>query len=110
MRKLLTTLLAIVLLSLPLRAEAGEGTAGGIVVGTTGIGAGFTLGLTPKMNMRVQGTGYNFYRYGTESGVDYNGKLNLLQVGAMADYYPMNNRFRISGGLFYNGNELKLDG
>jgi hypothetical protein len=41
-------------------------------------------------------------------GVDYQGDLGLLAVGAMADWYPFDGGFRISAGARWNGNEIDL--
>ncbi|MGN6671094.1 MAG: hypothetical protein ACTHJ4_06115, partial [Candidatus Nucleicultricaceae bacterium] len=40
--------------------------------------------------------------------IHWSGKLNLFTVGAMADYHPFQNGFRLSAGIMYNGNKFDL--
>lgn len=38
--------------------------------------------------------------------VDYNFKLKLNTIDALADYFPMQGALRLTGGLVYNGNKI----
>ena len=54
----------------------------------------------------------NSYSYGVNEDVDdvaYEGDLDLQSAGLIADWHPAGSGFRISAGLLFNGNELKVD-
>jgi len=86
---------------------AAQGIALGAKVGTTGLGLEATLGMTETLNLRggIYGLkyGYDF----EEEGIDYKGDLHLQSAAAMLDWHPGGGGFRMTAGLFYNGNELK---
>ncbi len=78
----------------------------GANAGTPGVGLNATLGLTKKVNVRGL---YNFFQYSfddTENGVDYELDLDLNSFGALLDWHPMGGAFRLSAGVFANGNEI----
>jgi len=78
-------------------------------VGTLGLGVDLTYGINEKFNARLNLNGASFDADGEEDGVDYEGNLKGQTVGGLIDYHPMSNGFRISAGLYHNGNELDLD-
>ncbi len=54
----------------------------------------------------------NSYSYGVNEDVDdveYDGDLDLQSAGLIADWHPAGNSFRVSAGLLFNSNELKVD-
>ncbi len=84
--------------------QAEVGLTGG--VGTTGLGLRLTVPVQTNLNARV-GFGYLNYSYtGNTSDVNYDFKMKLQTLDALLDYFPMNNRFRLSGGVVYNGNRI----
>ena len=85
---------------------------------STGIGADVIYGFTPKLQLRSGINAFSVSRdYTANDGndipddeVDYQGDLDLLTVGSVLDWYPSGKHFRLSAGLFYNGNEFKGNG
>ncbi len=78
----------------------------GANAGTPGLGLNATLGITEKVNVRGV---FNYFQYDfdeNEDGVDYELDLDLSSFGALLDWHPMGGSFRISGGIFANGNEI----
>ena len=82
---------------------------------SAGVSAG-TLGVGPELGFRfgesfgVRGN-VGYLRFSHDQDVDdikYDGKLSLLSVGAMADWYPLHGGLRISAGARWNGSEIGL--
>lgn len=74
--------------------------------GTPGLGLNATLGVTETLNVR---TVFNYFQYDfdeNEDGVDYNLDLDLNSLGGLVDWHPMGGGFRITGGIFANGNDI----
>lgn len=88
-------------------ADAG-GLAAGVKLGTTGLGGELVTAVTPMINVRGV---VNFFDYDydtTEDGIDYDATLELQSFGALVDLHPFKGSFRVSAGLFSNGNQAKL--
>jgi hypothetical protein len=104
------TLAAATLLVSGQSAQA-EGVAIGLKAGTLGAGVELTTNVIPMMlNARIQANGFNYNTTVTNTSVHYDAKLKLLSVGALADFYPMAGKFRLTAGVYYNGNKLTLTG
>lgn len=87
-------------------AQAQVGLSGDL--GTTGVGAHFSVPVQPNMNARFGLNYLNYSESGYDSQVHYNATLTLQTFDALLDYFPMDGRFRVSGGLVYNGNRADL--
>lgn len=75
------------------------------------LGAGFELRKAISEKWAARGI-LNAYTYGIEEefdDVEYDGDLELGSSGLLADFHPFGNSFRISGGIIFNRNELKVD-
>jgi hypothetical protein len=75
-------------------------------IGTTGIGLHVSYPIQSNLNARV---GFNYLNYdysGSSSQADYNFKMKLQTFDVLADYFPLDNGFRVTGGLVYNGNSI----
>ena len=82
------------------------GAPGGQTAGTLGIGPEIGYTFSKYLNARV---GFNYFKLGydgTKSDIDYDFDLNLQNASAILDWHPFGNAFRLSGGVFYNGNNL----
>jgi hypothetical protein len=81
----------------------------GAKVGTLGLGGEVTTDLVPRVNLRgsLQWLDFN---YETEiEGVNYNLDLSFLHPLVMADWYVFGGSFRLSGGVLFDGTDIRLD-
>jgi hypothetical protein len=78
-------------------------------VGTLGIGVDVAKSFTSQVNGRL---GFNFGKIDlnrTDSGINYDSKLNLSSVQLFGDYYPFrSNGFRFTGGLVAQNNSFAV--
>ena len=102
--------IGLMLLILPMQAQAaviGIGVTG--KVGTTGLGADLTVPLISNwLNLRG---GYNIgeLRPSTTQGdIDYKADLHVESVPILLDIHPFHGSFRITGGVYFNKNEIDL--
>ena len=94
-------------------STAGAARADGtLTLGLTGgtLGIGPELSFRPIENFGVRGnvTWLGFELSEDVDDIEYDGDLGLLSVGAMADWYPFDGGLRISAGVRWNGNDLRL--
>ena len=87
-------------------SRSGKGITGKI--GTLGYGAELNFGLSDSIGARIGLNAYT-YKYNDNSNqVNYDFKLQLQTVSALADWYPFSGSFRASGGLLYNNNKVSM--
>jgi hypothetical protein len=88
-------------------AVIGVGVTG--KVGTTGLGADLTVPLISNwLNLRG---GYNFFELRpstTQGDIKYKADVNLESVPILLDLHPFHGGFRITGGVYFNKNEIDL--
>ena len=83
----------------------------GLKVSTLGVGLDLSIPINNQFNVRLNLNGASYDDTTNESGVDYTYQLDLLTAGVLVDYYPMSgSEFRVTGGVYYNGNELEMCG
>ena len=92
---------------------AGPARADGtFAVGLTGgtLGVGPELSIRPLEGLGIRGnvTWLGFQLNQDVDDIDYDGDVNLLSVGAMADWYPFDGGLRVSAGVRWNGNDLDV--
>ena len=88
-----------------------DGVAAGVKAGTLGGGVELTTNIIPMLlNARIQANGFRYNTTVNNTSVNYDAKLKLFSVGALADFYPLAGKFRITAGAYYNGNRLTLTG
>ena len=110
-RKLgLPLIFGALLFLLPIQAQAGIlGVGVTLKGGTTGVGGDLTVPLVSNwLNLRG---GYNFLGWRpsiTEAGIKYKSDLDFKSVPILLDLHPFHGGFRITGGVFYNKNEMDL--
>jgi len=102
--------IGMLLLILPMQAQAGVvgvGVTG--KVGTTGLGADLTVPLVSNwLNLRG---GYNFGELRpsiTTAGINYKSDVNIESIPILLDLHPFHGNFRITGGVYFNKNEMDL--
>lgn len=83
----------------------------GLTAGTLGVGVQAGMIIVPdKLDVRAGFSGLNYNYSTTTSGVDYSGKMKLETVSVLGDWHPFEGGFRVTGGLFQNGNKFDLTG
>lgn len=107
MNKTLLSSLSLLALGLALQpARAGELYG---LVGLPGIGLGFAQPLNDSVGLRADFTTLgNRSKDGSEEGINYTGKLKLQRTALLADWYPMQGSFRITGGATLNQMKVSL--
>jgi len=76
---------------------------------TLGPGLELTLPIKDSFNGRFGFNTYNYRFSAMESGIDYGAKLRLQSVSLLGDWFPViGSGFRVSPGLLYNNNKLKM--
>ena len=107
--RILQLVIGMMLLILPVQAQAllGIGVTG--KVGTTGLGADLTVPLIPNwINLRA---GYNLGEWRpslTEGGINYQADVRLETIPLLIDIHPFHGNFRITGGVYLNRTEIDL--
>lgn len=80
----------------------------GVKAGTLGLGVEGTWRPLPWFDLRGGLNSFDYDDEGREAGVDYDATLELQSYYATANFrFPLS-PFRLTAGLFNNGNELKL--
>jgi len=92
----------------------------GLKVGTLGVGVDASMALNHNFSIRGNVNGFYYKRNLNDLinddnfdsfGGNADGELTLLTVGLLVDYFPFDESdFRLSAGVYYNGNELKITG
>jgi hypothetical protein len=80
----------------------------GAKVGTLGIGIEAIWRPVPFVDFRVGANAYDYTYDGVRAGLDYSGTLSLETVYATGNFHFPISPFRITAGLFSNGNEIDL--
>ena len=98
-------LLACAALAAP-AAHAGSAYA---QAGLPGVGLGYAQALNEVVTLRGDfSTLGSHSKNGTQEGINYNGKVNVSRLGLFADYFPLGNGFRLTGGATVNDVSVKL--
>jgi hypothetical protein len=82
----------------------------GARAGTTGFGADAITSITPWLNLRASAGAFNYTYSDTYDDVSYDAELDLKLAGLLLDFHPFRGAFRISAGIYANGNNIGLDG
>jgi len=79
-------------------------------MGTLGLGLDFSLPLNDYFSTRISLNGFKYTYDTTQDDVDYSATATLLSAGLLLDYYPIQSSdFRLSAGVYYNGNIIDAD-
>lgn len=104
-KHLLATAATALALSLPAHAVD---VAVGARISTLGAGLELATGVLPKVTLRGVINGFNYDRdFEDDQDNEYEAKLKLFTIGALADYHPFGGVFRLTGGALGNGFSLK---
>jgi len=72
--------------------------------GTLGLGLDISHMYTENFGLRLNINGLQYNDNRDVSGINYDTDLKLFTAGLLADYYPLENNFRVSAGVYYNDN------
>lgn len=73
---------------------------------TLGYGLEADYALTEKFSLRGQFNTFSYDDDFDKDGVKYKGSLDLSTFGLLVDWHPMGGGFRVTGGVYSNGNSL----
>ena len=105
----LTLPVLVVLFLCAIPAQAEKGLAISAKAGTLGVGVELTKAITKRSRIRFGLNTLNIDIEATESNIDYDIDVRLRTASVIFDFHPTKGSFRISAGIFYNGNELDAD-
>lgn len=104
-KRLIATVLLLMGASM---ASADDNLWLGVKAGTLGFGAEATWRPVPYLDLRAGANAYSLDRNGTEAGIDYDGNADLQTAYATLNLRVPLSPFRVTAGVFSNGNELSL--
>ena len=82
-------------------------TTTALKVGTLGVGVDLVVPYSADISFRLNANGFSYNDNRTIDQIDYDSTLSLKSLGVLVDYYPQQSGFRLSGGLYINGNRLE---
>ncbi len=94
----------------PMDRNSRSDVAMNLKIGSLGLGAELDLGLTDSLGARIGLNSFTYKYNANSSTVNYDFKLQLQTISALADWYPFQGSFRTSAGLMYNNNKVSLNG
>ncbi len=80
----------------------------GVKAGTLGIGVEGIWRPVPLIDIRLGLNGYDYDESGFQAGVNYDATLALDTLYATANFHFPVSPFRVTAGVFANGNELQM--
>lgn len=89
-------------------AASAQQTSVGISAGTPGIGVDVGYDFNDTFGLRANGNWFSLSKDVNSDGVNYDGKLKLLSLGLIGDFYMFGSGFRLTGGAYYNDNHVNL--
>jgi hypothetical protein len=105
---------ALICCTWPVAALAGDYGTVYTQIGTNGLGIGYAASLSPDWALRGQ---FNSFKQSFSGNVGDFGAgsvlttdLNLNSVPLLADWYPSDGGFRLTGGLVFNNNKITIAG
>lgn len=108
------TSIAFVLSTLPAVALAGDYGTVYTQIGSNGVGIGYAASVAPNWAARGQ---FNSFKQSFSGSVGDFGStatmtvdINLNSVPLLADWYPGDGGFRLSGGIVFNNNKITIAG
>lgn len=107
MNKLLFSLVAVI--AFPVTGFAMDHDLS-VSAGTTGFALHVTTPLSERLSLRVGASVLEHDQSEHTRSVDYDFQLRLRTIDMLLDYYPVDQGFRLTGGLMFNGNRIDAAG
>ncbi len=109
-RLILTAVLLAPLSGFTPLAKANEGLGIDVKVGTMGVGAEISAALIPHTRLRG-GINYLLWEFdSTIDDIDYNFETQFNSLSALLDIHPFGGAFFLSGGVYFNNNNVGVEG
>lgn len=74
--------------------------------GTLGLGADLGYQFIPSVKARLNMNGFSYETDQDLDDIEYDADLNLFSLGGLVDLHPFGKGFRVSGGVYFNDNNL----
>ena len=81
-----------------------------VSAGTTGLALHIATPLNDRLSLRVGASLLEHDKSERTRSVDYDLELRLRTIDMLLDYYPVDQGFRLTGGLMFNGNRIDAAG
>ena len=78
----------------------------GLTAGTLGVGINLSTPISDSLSARVNVNGLQYSHTLDVDNIRYDGDIDFKNAGLLVDYFPFESTFRVSGGVYYNGNEF----
>jgi len=104
MKKIVMGIMALSLAVTTVMATETRDINMGVKLSTLGLGIDASTPINDKLSVRFNLNGASVTQTDSQDGNDFEGTLDLFTAGVLLDYYPFENNFRLSSGLYYNGN------
>jgi len=104
MKKLLIGTMVMTLAATTVTATEIRDINVGLKLSTLGLGMDASTPINNNLSVRFNLNGASVTKTDSQDGNDFKGTLDLFTAGALLDYYPFKNNFRLSSGVYYNGN------
>ncbi len=84
----------------------------GLIVKAGTLGAGLDIGwaFNNSFDARISLNGFSYDDTFTESNIEYDGEVDLRTAGLLLDWHPLKGSFRLTAGVYANGNEMAAKG
>lgn len=100
----------LLVMTLPVRAADDGRVALTVKASTLGFGADVGFRVTERIHFRGMLQGWDDDERFDDSGVEYDGTIDLESLGFAADFYPTGGGFVLSAGLLANSNSVSAIG
>lgn len=107
LKKLTALFMLTATLVLPTTSSAADSSIGA-TLGSAGIGIEFTTRLHQKLRLRALASSLTIPIDGVQDDVDYEADISTFFAGALLDFHPAANAFRVSVGLVLSEPEISL--
>ena len=79
----------------------------GVQAGTQGFGINLSYNIVPSFYLKLEGNYFRYNRSFNISDIDYEGNVDLSNVGLTGNYLPFEGSgFRVTAGAFFSHNEI----
>ena len=87
------------------------GASVGASVGTIGMDAEYTHMISKQYGLafRLMGGGFSYSGTYEDTDTTYDTDITLKNLGAVLEYHPFKSGWYVGAGLFYNGNDFKMN-